>query len=65
MKQFNSLQPKEQQDILNKALEFYKKHKEHVSKILDKEHNVAPSGSDLNHPELWKGCHWSWFLSNL
>jgi hypothetical protein len=38
----------------------------HVHRVLEsvkqETHEVSPSGSDCNRPELWKGCHWKWFL---
>lgn len=53
----------EQQEIKAAAEKFFSAHKNHVAEISkDTEHVVAPSGSDLFRPELWKGIHWLWYF---
>jgi hypothetical protein len=50
-------------EIYNKAFTFMHNHSEHVHNSFNsKTPEVAPSGSDLFKPELWKGIHWRWFI---
>ena len=65
MIQFSQLNSEEQMKIMNKALTYYKDHKSSIySSIKDQKEKVAPTGSDLYSPELWKPSHWVWFLDN-
>lgn len=55
----------EQEAIKESGEEFLAKHKTHVESLIkDCKYSVAPSGSDLFKPELWKGIHWNWYLEN-
>lgn len=52
-------------DYIEKAYEWYENHKEHVEKIIEEgDNSIKPSKEDIEHPELWKGIHWSWFFDN-
>lgn len=65
MIQYNQLNEEEQNKIRENAMNWFKEHKKHVYSLVDEtKDKVAPSGSDLYHPELWKGIHWRWFLDN-
>lgn len=63
MKTFADLTTEEKREIRKKAKEFYDAHKAHVVSIYLAYPTVgiAPSGSDMFRPELWKGMHWRWF----
>lgn len=64
MKQFSDLTLGEIYEIREKARSFYNAHRDHVLKLyMNKrdDEGIAPSGSDMFHPELWKGIHWRWF----
>lgn len=40
------------------------KHQAHVLRLMKADQFAyAPSGSDVIHPELWKGAHWNWLES--
>jgi hypothetical protein len=63
MKEFKDLTNEDQKVIFNNAFTFLHDHADHVHSLFDKQTPiVAPSGSDLWHPELWKGIHWAWFV---
>ena len=63
MKTWENTNILEQQEIQHLGEEFLSAHKEHVASICaDKENAVAPSGSDLFKPELWKAIHWNWYF---
>lgn len=64
-KQFEDLNQGEIELVRKYAREFYEQHKDHVLSIylgLSETDAVAPSGSDMFRPELWKGIHWKWFV---
>jgi hypothetical protein len=63
MKTFDDLTIDEKREIRKKAREWYENHKAHVQAIYSKSRHVgiAPCGSDMFRPELWKGIHWRWF----
>ena len=66
MKEFEDLTFDEKVEVLKKAKAFKKENKRYVEDRLKRaKHGIAPSGSDLNHPELWKGIHWYWFVNRL
>lgn len=66
MKNYDDLSAEEQKDLYNKAHSFLHDHSDHVHNLFDKKTpSVAPSGSDMFHPELWKGIHWVWFFTSL
>ena len=45
------------------ATKWYKEHKNHVSDLVNGiVTDYKPSEEDMNHPNLWKGEHWKWFL---
>jgi hypothetical protein len=53
----------EQQEIKKSAEQFLTAHTDHVARIIqESKPAIAPSGSDLFRPELWKGIHWNWFF---
>lgn len=62
MKQFADITDKEWQEITRKALDFKAKNGGHIARIMSSTRGcVAPSGTELFDPRLWKGCHWVWF----
>lgn len=66
MKYFKDLNEEEQFEVYNKAWTFIHDHSEYVSKMLIMDTpSVAPSGSDMFKPELWKEIHWSWYFTVL
>ena len=63
MREYKDLSTEEIKEIYNKAFTFLHDHADHVHGLFEKETPcVAPSGSDLFKPELWKGIHWAWFI---
>lgn len=49
---------------LDRAGRWFVNHRTHVNYLLDSaEIAVEPSGSDMLHPELWKGFHWKHMLT--
>jgi hypothetical protein len=64
MKEYIDLTERERWEVFNNAVNFLHDYSDHVHSSFDKEtSSVAPSGSDMFHPELWKGIHWVWFFS--
>lgn len=65
MKQAKDLTDQEKLQINNSANHFYARHEKHVDAIRKAAEgaSVAPSGSDLFRPELWKAIHWNWFFT--
>lgn len=62
--EFEQLSKAEQDEIVLRSAEWADNHWEHVTRLIESATAcVAPSGSDLNHPELWKAIHWLWFWS--
>lgn len=62
--QFSELNREQRKEIYDKAFTFMHDHTDHVHSLFDKNTpSVAPSGSDMFKPELWKGIHWVWFLT--
>ena len=65
MTEWKDLHDQEQRVIVANAAKFYHRHKRHVNELMsDRVPSIAPSGSDLNHPELWKPIHWNWFMDH-
>lgn len=65
MIKYEQLNKQEQSLIQKEALVFFNTHKSKIYKqITPLTEKIAPSGSDLYHPELWKTTHWKWFLDN-
>lgn len=64
MKQFTNLTEAEKDQIKVSALSWWSKYSDCVEERMKeaKTDQVAPSGSDLFRPELWKGIHWRWFF---
>lgn len=59
---YDDLTLEERIRIWNKAFTYKHDHPEHVEFLMSKtDYSIAPTGSDLYHPELWKGSHWNWF----
>jgi hypothetical protein len=56
-----------QQSDIDAGKVWHRKHSEHVRSLLssrdDLDYSYPPSGSDVLHPELWKGAHWRWFVA--
>ena len=53
------------QEDKEKALAWYKDHKEHVDKlIVSCNGGYKPSSEDIIEPALWKPSHWKWFLNS-
>jgi hypothetical protein len=53
------------QEYRDRAQKWLNEHRDHVVNRLlkaDGDGIVEPSGSDAIRPELWKACHWRWFL---
>jgi len=45
------------------ATKWYKEHKIHVTNLVNGiVTDYQPPQEDMNHPNLWKGEHWKWFL---
>ena len=64
MKKYDDLSEEELREVARLANEFKKNHASHVDNLIKiAKIAVAPSGSDLFHPELWKPIHWKWFIS--
>ena len=52
----------EKKEVYNKAFTFRHDFADMVAREFKNSYcAVPPSGSDMFHPELWKGCHWKWF----
>lgn len=65
MMEFRDLNEVEQTTVKERAKSFINKNSGHVNWLMnDRAPSVAPSGSDLNHPELWKDIHWNWFFDH-
>lgn len=64
MKEYDELNLHEKTQVYNNAFTFLHDHADHVHSLFTKKtKGIAPSGSDMFKPELWKGIHWAWFLS--
>jgi hypothetical protein len=62
MKQWSDLEFSEQQEIKQKANDWWDKYKSHVDSLIKSNPlSFPPSGSDMFHPELFKAAHWRWF----
>lgn len=45
------------------ATKWYKENKKNISDLVSNTTtDYKPSEEDMNHPNLWKGEHWRWFL---
>ena len=65
MKEFKDLADFEKRLIISNANIWNGKHPKHVADIRVKdEYCYPPSGSDMWHPELWKGGHWNWLMTS-
>lgn len=66
MTQYWELSEEERKQLKDKALSWYKEHQLHVNKLVHgKKIEIAPSGSDMFRPELWKAIHWVWFFKHM
>lgn len=66
MIQYQDTDADERREIFDKAWTFRHDHADHVANLIKHtEVAVAPSGSDLFKPELWKAIHWNWFIKNM
>lgn len=47
-----------------RARQWARDHASHVIHLVfsTKDKGYPPSSEDINHPELWKAEHWSWFF---
>jgi hypothetical protein len=62
MKRFEKLSQEDKNEIICRAWEWRQKHSAHVDRMVENQQaRIAPSGSDLTRPELWKAAHWAWF----
>lgn len=58
-----SLHADSRREVYEKAFTWNHDHADHVANLVyEKGPAVAPSGSDVFRPELWKGIHWRWFF---
>lgn len=65
MLQFKEVNFNQRKEIYNNAHNFLHDHADHVHSLFDKDTPpIAPSGSDMFKPELWKGIHWIWFFTS-
>lgn len=49
--------------IRQRAEDYKHEHASHVHRLYKSARTaIAPSGSDLFKPELWKPIHWKWYL---
>lgn len=65
---FGELSDEERKIVISQGISFYTKHTEHVDGLVkygEDRPEVAPSGSDLFRPELWKSIHWNWFNTQM
>jgi len=61
MKKWEDLNYQEKTEVTAHAISWYNRHKQHVQLVMTESNNaVAPSGSDIYRPELWKSIHWNW-----
>ena len=62
---FEQLNEAEQVRIRKTANEWLQKNKNHVYRLIEEDKNkVAPKGSDLYNPSIWKPMNWRWYLDN-
>ena len=61
--EFESLNENDKERVVNRGYKWRLKYKRRVAQLISAAdgHCYPPSGSDLNHPELWKPAHWRWF----
>ena len=63
MQTYEQLKIEEQVEVYNVAFTFLHDNADHVHNLFDRRTpRIAPSGTDMFYPELWKGIHWAWFL---
>jgi hypothetical protein len=49
-------------DQIKRGQQWFLDHRDHVIDLIKSaEVSFEPSGSDKNHPELWKAASWKWF----
>ena len=69
MVEYEQLKEEEKKEVYTTAFTWGHDHADHLSNLLEEDYckfvtnKIAPSGSDLFKPELWKPCHWRWFLT--
>ena len=65
MIKITDLSYEERLEVEHLGNQFYARHTNHVDSIRKAkgELSVAPSGSDIFHPDLWKAIHWNWFFA--
>jgi hypothetical protein len=62
MVKWAELNDEDKHDVFTEAWTWRHDHADHVARLLnDASRPIAPEGSDLFKPELWKGIHWLWF----
>lgn len=68
MIQIEDLKKDELLNVYHKAFNFKHDHADYVETRMSDARKyslapegIAPSGSDIYKPELWKGIHWLWF----
>lgn len=70
MIKYSDLSEEQTLEVTVVGTQYSTEHPHHVDLLIhfyerdygSKAEGVAPSGSDLFRPELWKGCHWVWFF---
>lgn len=63
MIEYEELSKGEQHRVCKLAWNWYTEQAEHVDALMKcHDKRIAPSGSDLFHPELWKAIHWNWYM---
>ena len=66
MIEYKDLNYKTRNEIYNKAFTFRHDNADEIAKGLNKKGpRISPNGNDLLKPELWKPCHWNWFVYEL
>jgi hypothetical protein len=63
-KQVDELTQEELFNVYSKAFTWNHDHADLVERLIANakgKRSVAPCGSDIFHPELWKDIHWKWF----
>lgn len=64
MKTIFQISKEERKQVYNNAHNFLHDHYDYIHNLFDhKTPVVAPSGSDMFKPELWKDIHWAWFMT--
>lgn len=65
--EYTQLSDEDRRKVILKGKNWYNGHSRLVDGLMQNSrgNSVAPSGSDLDYPELWKAIHWNWFFDEL